>query len=173
MSPPDRPTLVNRKANRAAGVHTRKSAASAITAPAPAAIPCTAAIIGTGQSRISRMTSPLIRVKASSSSGAMASVAPMISLTSPPEQNARPFPRMTSTRVSPRCGSSASRSRRSAYASKVRALSLPGRSRVTVPTPSATEKPKCSHLSVSGTEARNGLIAGTPISGRSQSMADS
>src|SRR5271157_3007 len=89
MSPPDRPTLVNRKANRAAGVHTRKSAASAITAPAPAAIPCTAAMIGTGQSRISRMTSPLIRVKASSSSSDMASVAPMISLTSPPEQNDR------------------------------------------------------------------------------------
>src|SRR5438874_5367658 len=79
MSPPDRPTLVNRKANLAAGVHTRKSAASAITAPAPAAMPWTAAMTGTGQSRISRMTSPLIRVKASSPSGDMASVAPMIS----------------------------------------------------------------------------------------------
>ena len=61
MSPPDRPTLVNKKANLAAGVHTRKSAASAITAPAPAAMPCTAAMTGTGQSRISRMTSPVIR----------------------------------------------------------------------------------------------------------------
>jgi enoyl-CoA hydratase/carnithine racemase len=62
MSPPDRPTLVNRNANRAAGVHTRKSAASAITAPAPAAIPCTAAMTGSGQSRISRMTGEVIRL---------------------------------------------------------------------------------------------------------------
>src|SRR6185437_381794 len=108
---PDQPRQQVGGAHVAAGVHTRKSAASAMTAPAPAAMPCTAAMMGTGQSRISLITSPLIRVKASSSSGDMASVAPMISLTSPPEQNARPFPRMTSTRVSPRCGSSASRSR--------------------------------------------------------------
>ncbi len=114
MSPPDRPTLVNRNANRAAGVATRKSAASAITAPAPAAIPCTTAMTGMGHSRMFRMTSPLIRVKASSSSWPIRSVAPMISLTSPPEQNARPSPRTTSTRTSPRWGSWASRSRRSA-----------------------------------------------------------
>ena len=138
MSAPDSPTLVNRNAKRAFGVHTRKSAASAITDPAPAAMPCTAAMIGTGHSRMRWITSPLIRVKASSSSGDMDSVAPMISLTSPPEQNARPLPRTTRTLVSPRCGSSASRSRRSAYASKVSALSLPGRSRVSVPTPSLT-----------------------------------
>jgi len=29
--------------------------------------------------------------------------------------------------------------------------------------PSDTENRKCSHVSVSGAEARNGLIAGTPI----------
>ena len=114
MSPPDRPTLVNRNANRAAGVATRKSAASAITAPAPAAIPWSAAMMGTGHSRMPRMTSPVIRVKASSWSWPIRRVAPMISLTSPPEQNARPAPRSTSARTSPRCGSWARRSRRSA-----------------------------------------------------------
>ena len=162
MSAPDSPTLVNRNANRAAGVQTRKSAASAMTAPAPAAMPCTAAMIGTGHSRMPRMTSPVIRVKASSWSGDMDKVAPMISLTSPPEQNARPLPRTTRTRTSPRCGSSASRSRRSAYASNVRALSLSGRSRVTVATPSASANRKCCHWLVSGAEARNGLISGAP-----------
>jgi hypothetical protein len=60
--------------------------------------------------------------------------------------------------VSPRWGSSASRSRRSAYASKVSALSLAGRSRITVATPASTENRKCFHWLVSGTDARNGLI---------------
>src|SRR5699024_11959088 len=39
MSPPDRPTLVNRNANRPLVETTRKSEASATTAPAPAATP--------------------------------------------------------------------------------------------------------------------------------------
>ncbi len=152
MSAPDSPTRVNRNANRASGVHTRKSAASASTAPAPAAIPCTAATIGTGHSRIARITSPVIRVNASSSLGSMASVAPMISLTSPPEQNARPDPRSTTTRAAPddcrrggageaspaRCRN---KSRSPAYVSNVSALSLPGRSSVTVATPSAIVNP--------------------------------
>src|SRR5580693_4007220 len=87
MSAPDSPTLVNRNANRAAGVQTRKSAASAMTAPAPAAMPCTAAMIGTEHSRMPRMTSPVIRVKASNWSGDMDRVAPMISLTAPHDQD--------------------------------------------------------------------------------------
>ncbi len=48
MSAPASPTRVNRNANEADSASTRKSAASAITEPAPAAIPLTAAITGSG-----------------------------------------------------------------------------------------------------------------------------
>ena len=71
-------------------------------------------MIGMGTSRMALMTSPVILVKPISSSGFIASSAPMISCTSPPAQNALPAPRITSTFASPRCGSSCSRSRRSA-----------------------------------------------------------
>src|SRR3569833_771541 len=168
MSAPESPTLVNRNAKRAAGVATRKSAASAMTDPAPAAMPCSATTIGIGHSRIARMTSPVIRVNSSSSCEPSLSVSPMISLTSPPEQNARPSPRSTSTRASPRWGSSASRSSRSAYASEVRALSLSGRSRVTVAPPSAQANRKCRQPSVNGADPRNGLIARLPPDASSQ-----
>ena len=69
MSAPASPTLVKRKANFAERVITRKSAARASTDPAPAAVPWIAAITGTGDSRIARTTSPVIRVNDSSSSG--------------------------------------------------------------------------------------------------------
>ena len=114
MSPPDSPTLVNRNANLARVVHTRKSEASAITEPAPAAIPWMPATIGTGHSRIARITSPVMRVKPIRSFGSILISSPMISLTSPPPQNPLPSPRITSTFASSRCGSSWSRSRRSA-----------------------------------------------------------
>ena len=63
------------------------------------------ATLGMGQDELlafTRMTGEVIRVNASSSSWPMPRVAPMISCTSPPEQNARPDPRSTSTLVSPR-----------------------------------------------------------------------
>ena len=138
MSAPAKPTLVNRNANDADAASSRKSLASAITEPAPAAIPLTAAITGSGHSRSAFTTAPVIRVNSSSCAAAIFCSSPMISSTSPPEQNPRPCPVMTTTRASPRCGSSASRSRRSAYTSKVSAFSLSGRFSVTVATPSAT-----------------------------------
>lgn len=114
MSPPDSPTRVKRKAKRAVGSATRKSAASASTAPAPAATPCTAAITGNGHSRTARTTCPVIRLKSRSSAVSMARVAPMISSTSPPEQKPRPSPASTRARTARSRDSSASRSRRSA-----------------------------------------------------------
>ena len=65
MSAPARPTFVKRNANVAERATTRRSAASAITAPAPAAVPLTAATIGCGQSRIAWMTAPVMRVNSS------------------------------------------------------------------------------------------------------------
>jgi hypothetical protein len=114
MSAPASPTFVNRNENFAELATSRMSAASASTAPAPAATPLTAATIGSGQSRIALTTEPLIRVNSSSSAAGIRWSAPMISSTSPPEQKPRPSPVSTSTRASPQCGSSTSRSRRSA-----------------------------------------------------------
>ena len=85
---------------------TLRSAARAITAPAPAATPLTAAMIGIGSSRILCTTDPVIRVNSSSPLESMVCRTPMISLTSPPEQNPRPDPVTTSTETSPRWGSS-------------------------------------------------------------------
>ena len=154
MSPPERPTRVKRNANRADVEQTRKSDAIAITDPAPAAMPWMPLMIGIGHSRIALITSPVIRVKPIRSRGSIVISSPMISLTSPPAQNALPAPRMTSTSVSPRCGSSWSRSRRSAYDSKVSGFIFSGRSRVTVATRSATSKRKCCQSSVIGTLPR-------------------
>jgi hypothetical protein len=114
MSAPDSPTLVNRNCREAERASRRRSAARAITAPAPAATPLTAATTGRGSSRSPRTTAPVMRVKSSRSPGPMACSAPMMSRTSPPEQNPRPRPVSTSTRTPSRLGSSASRSRRSA-----------------------------------------------------------
>src|SRR5262245_62358499 len=79
MSPPDRPTLVNRNAKRARGVQIRKSAAMAITLPAPAAMPWMPAMIGTGHSRIARITSPVILVKPIRPAASILISSPMIS----------------------------------------------------------------------------------------------
>ena len=65
MSQPASPTRTNRNAVRAAGVPRRRSAASAIIAPAPAHTPSTAATIGCGQARIAFTRSPVMRVNAS------------------------------------------------------------------------------------------------------------
>ncbi len=71
-------------------------------------------MIGTGHSRIARITSPVIFVNDISSPALIFSSSPMISLTSPPPQNPLPSPRITSTFTPGWCGSSARRSRRSA-----------------------------------------------------------
>ncbi|CAM5610329.1 hypothetical protein SRIMM317S_04056 [Streptomyces rimosus subsp. rimosus] len=164
MSPPERPTLVKRKAKRAEGSAMRKSAASASTAPAPAATPWTAAITGNGHSRMARTTWPVIRLKSRSRPVSMARVAPMISSTSPPEQKPRPSPPRTRARTDRSLDSSASRSRRSAYASKVSALSRSGRARVTVAMPSRLLTRMCCHASVVRAEPVNGLIGPLPPS---------
>jgi hypothetical protein len=114
MSAPARPTLVNRNWNEAERASRRKSAARAMTAPAPAATPLTAATTGSGSSRRPRTTAPVMRVNSSSSRVPIAWSGPMMSRTSPPEQKPRPLPVSTSTRGPSRWGSSASRSRRSA-----------------------------------------------------------
>ena len=114
MSAPERPTRVKRNANDADRASRRKSLASAITEPAPAATPLIAAMTGSGHSRSALTTAPVMRVNSSSSAVSMCCSSPMISSTSPPEQKPRPAPVRTSTRASPRWGSSASRSRRSA-----------------------------------------------------------
>ena len=92
MSAPAKPTFVKRNAKLAERATIRRSAASAITAPAPAAMPFTAAMIGSGHSRIPWTTAPVIRVNSSSPSASRERSGPMMSFTSPPEQNARPAP---------------------------------------------------------------------------------
>ena len=61
-------------------------------APAPAQTPSTAAMIGCGQARIALTTSPVIRVKSSSSAVFILVSGSMISNTSPPEQKLPPAP---------------------------------------------------------------------------------
>src|SRR5216684_1773579 len=158
MSPPDNPTLVKRNENVAEAAMIRRSAASAITAPAPAATPLTEAMMGRGQSRIRCVTLPVIRVKASKSRASIFWSSPMISVTSPPELKPRPVPVMTSTLTSSRCGRSVSRSRRSAYTWNVKAFSFWGRSKVTVAIPSSTAKRKWFHDCVGVADPRNAVI---------------
>ena len=64
-------------------------------APAPAHTPSMAATIGCGQARIALITSPVMRVNASSSAVAILISGSMISNTSPPEQKLPPAPQMT------------------------------------------------------------------------------
>src|SRR6266849_4420309 len=158
MSAPESPTFVNRKEKVADQARMRRSAASAITAPAPAATPLTEAMIGRGQSRIRWVTVPVMRVKASKSRASIFWSSPMISVTSPPELKPRPVPVMTSTRTSSRCGRSVSRSRRSAYTWKVKAFSFWGRSKVSVAIPSSTAKRKWFHDCVGVADPRNAVI---------------
>ena len=64
----------------------------AMAAPAPAQIPSMAAMIGCGQLRMVRTTSPVMRVKASKSFMFILVRGSMISNTSPPEQKLPPAP---------------------------------------------------------------------------------
>src|SRR5205809_279815 len=100
MSPPESPTLVKRKRKLAEEARTRISAAAASTAPAPAATPLTAAITGCGISRRLRTHAPVMRANSYTSRVPLLISSAMISSTSPPEQNPRPWPRITSTRMS-------------------------------------------------------------------------
>ena len=77
----------------------RMSQAAAITAPAPATVPLSAATTGRRHCRIARMRSPVSRVNSSSPAASRANSAPMMSSTSPPEQKARPLPVMTIART--------------------------------------------------------------------------
>ena len=61
-------------------------------APAPAQTPSIAATIGCGQARMDFTTSPVIRVKSSSSTVFILVSGSMISNTSPPEQKLPPAP---------------------------------------------------------------------------------
>ena len=62
---------MNRNANDAERASRRKSLASAITEPAPAATPLTEAITGSGHSRSAFTTAPVMRVNSSSSAAPM------------------------------------------------------------------------------------------------------
>jgi hypothetical protein len=97
MSAPVSPTWVKRKRKLADAAQTRRSLASAITAPAPAARPLTAAITGLSSRRIALTTSPVMRANSSTPFMSRFSSSPMISWTSPPLQKPRPVPVTTST----------------------------------------------------------------------------
>jgi hypothetical protein len=66
MSAPHSPTLGKMKPNLALAAASRRSAAIAITAPAPTTAPWTAAITGRLHRRIAAISRPVARVKASS-----------------------------------------------------------------------------------------------------------
>ena len=72
-------------------------------APAPAQTPSIAAMIGCGQARIALTTSPVMRVKSSSSVVFISISGPMISNTSPPEQKLPPAPVTTIALTSLSC----------------------------------------------------------------------
>jgi hypothetical protein len=139
MSAPDKPTLVNRNAILAVSAATRTSAAAAITAPAPHVVPLSAATIGFSSVRMFSIKSHVMRVNANSSASGTSNSLPMMSLTSPPEQNARPLPVISTLRTLSRVRNATNVSRSSAYESNVSALSRSGRSSVIVATPPSSE----------------------------------
>ena len=100
MSAPASPTRTNRNAILAVSTATRRSQASAITAPAPAATPLMPATTGFGSARMLPISSPVMRVNCSSSGAFSSSSGPMISVTLPPLQKPRPSPVMTTARTS-------------------------------------------------------------------------
>ena len=106
MSAPESPTLVKRKANLARSDTILKSLANANMAPAPAAMPLTAAITGFLRFRMFLTTLQVIRVKRLSSSAFMSISLPMISCTLPPEQKPLPVPVMITTLTESSCAKS-------------------------------------------------------------------
>ena len=159
MSAPASPTRVNRKANEADSAITRKSQASAITAPAPAATPLIAAMTGSGHSRSALTTLPVIRVNSSSSAVPISCSGPMISSTSPPEEKPRPSPVITSTRTSPRCGQLGDEVAQVGVGLEGEGVELLGPvERDRRHAVGSTVNSKCCHSPVSGALARNGLM---------------
>ena len=105
---------MNRKAIFALSAATRRSAAAAITAPAPQVVPFSAATIGFSSARMLPIRSQVMRVKARSSASVRPNSLPMMSFTSPPVQNARPVPVISTQRTASRARSVTNASRSSA-----------------------------------------------------------
>ena len=121
------------KPMRACGAATRRSHASASSAPPPRATPFSAATVGTGNARIASSTVAPSAARASASSGSRTAAS---SARSPPAQNAiSPAPAISARRRSAcaACASKTTRSSRSA--SRESALRFPGRLIVTRSTP--------------------------------------
>jgi hypothetical protein len=111
MSAPVNPTFVKRKAIFDVSAATRRSEASASTAPAPAAVPLIAAMTGLRRRRMFRMTAPVMRAKRVTVSASAPMSWPMMSCTSPPEQKPFPVPvRITTWTEGSSCRSTNSRS---------------------------------------------------------------
>ncbi len=104
MSAPASPTFVNRNAIFAERAASRKSEASAITAPAPAATPFRTASTGCGARRMALIRAHVMRVNARSSGPVILRSGPMMSSTSPPEQKPEPSPVIEIARTSFRPG---------------------------------------------------------------------
>ncbi len=107
MSAPHRPTFVNRNAIFALSAPMRRSAAAAITAPAPQVVPLSEARIGFSSLRMFSISLQVMRVKACTSATGTSNSRPMMSSTSPPVQKARPVPVITTQRTLSRLPSSA------------------------------------------------------------------
>ncbi len=90
---------VKRNAMRADGTAMRMSAAVAMTAPAPATVPLSAAMIGRRHWRIASTRSHVMCVNSSSPRKSRDSSGPMMSCTSPPVQNDVPAPVRTMART--------------------------------------------------------------------------
>jgi len=123
---------------RASSLATRTSHAAAMTAPAPQTVPFSAPTIGFSSRRMFSIRSQVMRVNASSSASETPNSRPMMSRTSPPEQNARPVPVITTARTESRVRSALNVSRSSAYESNVNAFKRSGRSRRIVATPESS-----------------------------------
>ena len=102
MSAPHNPTLVNRNAIFAELAAMRRSAAAAITAPAPQVVPLSEARIGFSSVRMFAINLQVKRVNACTSASGTSNKRPMMSFTSPPEQKARPVPVITTARTESR-----------------------------------------------------------------------
>ena len=98
---------MKRKAILAVSAAIRTSAAAARTAPAPQVVPFSDATIGFSSRRMFPMSSQVMRVKALTCASDASSSLPMMSRTSPPEQNARPVPVRTTARTESRSSSAA------------------------------------------------------------------
>ena len=117
-------------------------------------------------------TAPVMRVNSSSSAASILCSSPMISSTSPPEQNPRPSPVMHEhARVAAVRQLGDEVAQVGVRLERQRVELVGPRQRRQSPTPSATSSEKCSQRSVKGAEARNGLMSGSllrraPGSGR-------